>query len=94
MKEKERRLRKKKTLEEKWEMIRWSSDYINQNTEEWESFGDAAETTAIDWEKMRRMEKIKILKRKFEKKTRERSSIWAESSCDKSVGGQGKDEIE
>ena len=94
MKEKKRRLRKKKNLEEKWEMIRWCSDYINQNNEEWESFGDAAETTAIDWEKMRRMEKIKLLKRKSEKKPKERSSISAESSCDKSVVGQGKDDIE
>ena len=64
--EKKERMLKKKKLEERWAMTRWISEYIDQNTERWKTEKQQRMKTeaerAEDWKKMKRFEKIEMLK--------------------------------
>ena len=58
--EKKERMLKKKKLEERWDMTRWISEYIDQNTERWKTEKQQRMKTeaerAEDWKKMKRRE--------------------------------------
>ena len=62
---------KEKILGERWGMMEWLVEYINENQEKWEKERkereEAERKEILEWEKAKRFEKIKILKRKWEK---------------------------
>ena len=76
--EREERKERKRKLEERWSLLRWVTEYIEENQERWEK--DAAERKEEEklrlriWEKNSRLEKIRIIKermRNSEKKRKE-----------------------
>ena len=67
--EKKERQQKKRMLEERWAMARWVSTYIDENSDRWkkEKYARAMDekSRAEDWNKMQRLEKIRIIKEKM-----------------------------
>ena len=65
---KESRMRKKKQLEERWGMLRWVTNYLDENKERWEKEREKRmkeeERRLAEWDKMARFAKIRILKEK------------------------------
>ena len=59
---------KKKMLEERWEMTKWLTQYIDQNTEKWTRQKKEREENEKkwlqDWARMTRMEKIQPIRDK------------------------------
>ena len=64
------RKEKKRMLEERWAMIRWLTAYLDQNQERWNQERIERDKNekqrAADWHKMRRFEKIRVIKEKQE----------------------------
>ena len=87
-KEEEKRIRKERKimLEKKWEMVRWLSNYIEENTEIWEAEGiirrEKEKSDLQQWEKMKRFEKIEILKKRFESGEIEKKKLEAKYQKD------------
>ena len=70
--EKRERKQKKRMLEERWAMARWITEYIDKNSERWKTEKEQRKRdekeTAEEWKKMKRLEKIRVLKENiFEK---------------------------
>ena len=68
--EKNEKLRKASELSGKWALLKWVTNYINNNQEKWEKEKEEKEKTAKkeleEWKKMKRLEKIKHLKKKWQ----------------------------
>ena len=67
------RLERKAQLENRWEMLRWITEYIDQNKDRWDEEArerrkDQGETAA-EWENRSKVEKIEILKELSKKET-------------------------
>ena len=69
--EKKEKLEKQKLLTQHWEMAKWITDFINRNQETWEIEKQEAEKLAnkdlLEWDKARRLDKIRMLKEKWRK---------------------------
>ena len=68
---KESRLRKKKMMEERWEMLRWVTRYLEANNERWEKEREVRKKEEkkrlADWDRMARFEKISIIREREKK---------------------------
>ena len=89
--DKQTRIEVKKKLEEKWALLRWTAEYIEENKERWKTDKNERnieEKLRIkDWERNSRLDKIKIIKermRKGEKKETEKEKAERLSSSWKS----------
>ena len=74
------RINLQKRMQQRWEMLRWVSQYIEQNQESWERGEREREIErkkkVSEWEKMKRFEKIEYLrKRDREEKKEEKVQI-------------------
>ena len=94
---KEERLEKQRLLSQRWAMKRWVTQFISDHQEQWDLERKEKEIEAQkeleDWEKMRRLEKIEVLKRKWKKNPQpeketpkkheknENWSIWRKREC-------------
>ena len=69
MKEREEKLRKEVEIEEKRALLRWTTEYIEKNSERWEKEALVREQEQKrklqEWEKKSRFEKIHFLKEKL-----------------------------
>ena len=69
LEEKQERKEKKKQLEEKWEMLRWVTTYLEKNQARWEREKEERrmeqKETLAAWEKRGRLDKLSILKEKL-----------------------------
>ena len=69
---KNERIRTKKRMEERWEMIRWVSKYIEENQERWENEkrerDQQRKERLEDWDRAKRFERIRILREKEKKR--------------------------
>ena len=65
-----------------WAMINWVTDFIKENEEEWdlvrESKLEEANRELENWKKLRRLEKIKHLQRKWNSEPREKENYEKE----------------
>ena len=66
---KERR-QKKKSLEERWAMTRWITRYIDENSERWKKEQQERQENEVklaeDWNRMKGLEKIRMIKERME----------------------------
>ena len=80
---KEERKEKQRKLQEKWEMLRWITTYLEKNIERWEKEREERkgenEKKIADWEKKSRFEKIR--------KIRENQNEIKVNESDKCSGG-------
>ena len=76
--ERKNKIKKDKQLAESWEMLHWVNNHIKENSDIWEKERlDREEDNnreIEEWNKSRRLEKIKILKRKWTNDTTERET--------------------
>jgi hypothetical protein len=58
-------------LEEKWEMLRWITEFIEENDKEWmtnkEKRQEEEKRSTPNWEKIKRLEKVDTMKEKYRK---------------------------
>lgn len=102
--EKLERKEKKKKLEKKWAMMRWVTSYIEKNEVKWrrltEQRKEEDRMRLEDWKKKGRLEKIKILKEKFQQEGGDTTEKERENKrerkpgCWKIVKGRRKLELE
>ena len=73
--EKKERFEKIEKVKERWAMMRWVTEFIEENSERWEkerNMGlEKERKELLDWEKSSRFEKIKKLKEKWSKEKQE-----------------------
>ena len=64
--DKEKRLEKKRKLEESWKLMRWITDYIEQNGDKWKTeendLIEEEKNPVSSWNKMQKEQKIDISK--------------------------------
>merc|ERR1711867_206687 len=76
--EKKELLEKQKLLGEHWAMLKWVTSFIKEKEDSWEAERKEKEKKANEelenWNKMRRLDKIKYLKKKWEKETKEKET--------------------
>ena len=91
--EKKVRIEKAKILGQRWAMAKWITQFIKENQERWDL--EKMEKEKIErkyleeWEKARRFEKIRILKKKWGKKNVDLNKESKEKET-KSLGDEGK----
>ena len=84
-KEQERKelIEKKNLLHQHWEMLRWVTKYIDENSEKWEREKVERENEVNkqlnDWDRKRRKEKIKILQEKWLKRSEKQDILPSQS---------------
>ena len=87
------RKRKQRMLEEKWEMMRWITEYIDQNQERWEVQGKERrkefKQKLDDWDKRDRLEKVKRLKEVFNLEASCQEDLEAKCQTDLEAGMPG-----
>ena len=70
--ERKERKQKQKMMGERWAMARWISSYIDENKDKWEREKLQRQKTdlerAEEWKKMKRFEKIALMREKMEEK--------------------------
>ena len=80
--EKRDKIIKKKMLEERWEMTKWITKYIDENEDRWAREKKEGEESVKkwqeDWARMTRREKIRIIKEKEIDKKQLNVTIWPE----------------
>ena len=71
-----------KRMQQRWEMSRWVSQYIEQNQESWERGEREREIErkkkVSEWEKMKRFEKIEYLRKRDREEEKGRESTEME----------------
>ena len=80
-------IEKKKLLEQKWEMMKWVTNFINTHQDQWEKEKIEHERKVYkeleDWNKMKRLEKIEILKKKWKKEKDKEPMITTDKEIEK-----------
>ena len=62
---------KEKKIEEYWEIVKWTTNYIGENEDEWEKENELIRKEAENWRnetKLKRKENIQKLREKWKKK--------------------------
>ena len=69
--EKKQQIEKQRRIQQHWEMLKWVTNYINENQDNWEQQRKQQqleiEMELQQWDKLKRLEKIEKLKEKWEK---------------------------
>ena len=91
--ERKERLKRQEILGKRWGMLRWITNYINENQEDWELARILQEEEARleleEFKKMKRLEKVEHLRKKWVKEENEKERVIeerkspAEDTCTK-----------
>ena len=81
------KIEKQRQLQERWALLRWTTEFINENSDKWEQEKkireQEREQVIRDWEKRTRHEKIRLLREKFWEKRSAKNNPEPDSSSQK-----------
>ena len=91
------RTKKKRAMEERWELIRWITNYKDKNKEKWEreklERDQERRTRLEEWDKSERFRKIAMIREKMRAGKKQKTEELKRETCWKSWR-QGKEQVD